>query len=89
MLYLLVDRNFQIIHPVFFQLDLFKGCTSIVTMDYAFANCNKLTDLPQKLFESCKNTLNKNVTGLFKDCSRLTGTAIKFWNGYHVTSSLE
>lgn len=69
--------------------DLFKGCTSIVTMDYAFANCSKLTDLPQVLFESCKNTLNKNVTGLFKDCSSLTGTAIKFWNGYNVTTSLE
>lgn len=69
--------------------DLFKGCTSIVTMDYAFSNCSRLTELPQTLFDSCKNTLNKNVTGTFRECSRLTGYAIQFWNGYNVISSLE
>lgn len=69
--------------------DLFKGCNSMVTLDYAFSNCNKLTALPQKLFEDCKSTLNKTVSGTFRECSRLTGLAIPFWNGYNVVSSLE
>lgn len=69
--------------------DLFKGCTEMTSLDYAFSGCSKLTYLPQKLFESCKDTLNKTVAGTFRDCSGLKGLAIPFWNGYNVTSSLE